>query len=132
MSFLPAGAVKAADIAQSQDPAAAIREAVGDLTHVEVNSDLVLVGTFIRHEKIRGIIRPDVVEDEHQGKCGLVLKCGPYAYGDWELPEHRGENAPIGAWVVFQIKDAWPLQLNGAPVRLVPYERLRLRVPIPT
>ena len=131
MSLLPSGAAKVAQIAQADDPKTAIVKAVGDLSGVEVNSDLVLVGTFIRNEKIRGLIRPDVAEDEHQGKVGLVLKIGPYAYGDWELEDVRGQNAPVGAWVVFQIKDAWPMQINGAPVRLVPYERLRLRVSNP-
>jgi len=131
MSLLPSGAAKALQIAQADDAKSAIVKAAGDLSGVEINADLVLVGTFIRNEKIRGLIRPDVVEDEHQGKCGLVLKTGPYAYGDWEEEEHRGENAQVGAWVVFQLKDAWQIQINGAPCRLVSYERLRLRVSDP-
>ena len=131
MSLMPAGAPKIAEIARATDPKSAILNAVGDLSRYEVPSDLVLVGTFIRNERIRGIIRPDVTEDEHQGKVGLVLKTGPYAYGDWEDDDHRGANAQPGTWVVFQVKDGWPLQLDGAPVRLVPYERLRLRVSDP-
>jgi len=128
MSLLPAGAAKATEIAQSGDAKRAIIAAVGDLDQYEVMTDLVLLGTFIRHEKIRGIIRPDVVEDEHQGKCGLVLKTGPYAYGEWEDEDHRGENAIPGTWVVYKIGDAWPLQINGAPVRLIAYDKLRMRV----
>lgn len=131
MSLLPAGALKAAEIAQATDPKSGILKAVGNLAAVEVLSDLVLLGTFIRNEKIRGLIRPDVVEDEHQGKVGLVLKAGPYACGEWEDDEHRGENAIPGTWVVFRIGDAWPFQLNGTPVRLVPYDKLRMRIPDP-
>ena len=131
MGLMMSGATKAAEIAKSDDAKGAILKAVGDISGVEVNADLVLIGTFIRNEKIRGLIRPDVVEDEHQGKCGLVLKTGPYAYGDWEQEDDRGTNAPVGGWVVFQIKDAWQVQLNGAPCRLVPYERLRLRIADP-
>lgn len=131
MSLSPSGAPKITEIAQAGDPKAAILKAVGDLRHYEVLSDLVLVGTFIRNEKIRGLIRLDVAEDEHQGKVGLVLKTGAYAYGDWEPEARRGDNAVPGTWVVFQGKDAWPLQINGAPVRLVPYQRLRMRVADP-
>jgi|SRR5215471_2205264 len=131
MGLLPAGAAKVTDISKADDPGAAILAAVGDLSKIDVLSDLVLLGTFIRNEKIRGLIRLDVAEDEHQGKVGLVLKTGPYAYGDWELEEHRGENARPGTWVVYQIKDAWPFQINGTPVRLVPYQRLRARITDP-
>lgn len=131
MPFVPTGANKIAEIAQADNPKLGIIKAIGDLSKIEVLSDLVLLGTFIRHEKIRGLIRPDVAEDEHQGKVGLVLKAGPIAYGDWEDDAARGQNAQIGTWVVYQIKDGWQLQINGAPCRLVPYERLRLRVTDP-
>lgn len=131
MSLIPTGAIKIGEIAQAQDPKDGILKAVGDLDKFEVLSDLVLLGTFIRNEKIRGLIRPDVHEDEHQGKVGLVLKTGPLAFGEWEDENERGQNAQAGTWVVYHIKDAWPLQLNGAPVRLIPYDKLRLRVSDP-
>lgn len=128
MSLLPSGAAKISEIAQASDARKGILKAVGNLDGVEVLSDLVLLGTFIRNEKIRGLIRPDVAEDEHQGKVGLVLRRGPLAFSDWETDETRGDNARIGSWVVFQIGDARQLQINGAPCRLIPYERIRMRI----
>lgn len=130
-----ASAKKIEAISRSADPKQAILEAVGDLTKIDVFSDLVLLGTYIRNEKtVGGIILPtdNLREDEYQGKVGLVLKTGPYAYGDWEDEDRRGENAKPGTWVAYQVKDRWPFQIDGAPVCLVPYERLRVRIPDPT
>ena len=80
-----------------------------------------------------GIIRPREVvqEDEFQGKVGLVLKTGPLAYADWEDPAERGDMAQLGTWVVFAIKDGWPVQINDVACRFVPYEKLRARVDNP-
>jgi co-chaperonin GroES (HSP10) len=121
-------------LSQAEDPRMAILKAVGDLSEQHVFSDLVLVGTFIRNEKTAGgIIRPleNVAEDEFQGKVGLVLKTGPLAYSDHEDDDARGENASIGTWVVYAIKDGWPVQINGTPCRFVPYEKLRMRITDP-
>ena len=129
-------ASKIEQISQSNDPRAAILKAVGDLAKVEtVCADLVLLGTYIRNEKTAGgIIRPvDVLkEDEYQGKVGLVLKSGPIAFGDWEDDATRGENARLNSWVVYQIKDAWPVQINGTACRLIPYDKIRMRVSDPS
>ena len=128
-------ASKIEQISQSSDPKAAILKAVGNLGDQVVFSDLVLVGTYIRNEKTSGgIIRPteNVKEDEYQGKVGLVLKKGPLAYADWEDDETRGQSAQIHSWVVFAIKDTWPVQINGTPCRFVPYDKLRMRLTDPT
>jgi hypothetical protein len=127
-------ASKIEQISQAKDPKAAIIAAVGDLSNAKVCSDLVLLGTYIRNEKTSGgIIRPTEVlkEDEYQGKVGLVLKAGPLAYGDWEADDHMGENAVQGIWVVYQIKDAWPVQINGTACRLVPYDKIRMVISNP-
>jgi hypothetical protein len=122
-------------LSQAKDPKQAIIDAVGDLSKIEVFSDLVLVATFIRSEKTAGgIIRPREVvqEDEFQGKTGLVLKCGPLAYTDWEDDATRGQSAQRHTWVVFAIKDGWPVQINGVACRFIPYDKLRARVSDPT
>jgi hypothetical protein len=109
-------------------------EAIGDLDKEEIFGDLVLIGTFIRHEKTPGgIIRPgdNVKEDEWQGKVGLVLKKGPLAWSEWESEEERGSNARIASWVVFAVKDGWQFQINDVPCRLIPYERIRMRISDP-
>jgi len=121
-------------ISQADDPKAAILKAVGDLSKLQVFSDLVLVGTFIRNERTTGgIIRPadNVKEDEYQGKVGLVLKTGPLAFSDTEDGPCQGGNAEIGSWVVYAIKDGWPVQINGTPCRFVPYSKLRMRITDP-
>lgn len=128
-------ATKIEQISQAADPKAAIIKAVGDLDGQEVFSDLVLIGTFIRPERTSGgIIRPqeNVKEDEYQGKVGLVLKTGPIAYADWEDDATRGQSARLHTWVVFAIKDGWPVQINGTPCRFVPYDKLRMRLTDPT
>lgn len=132
MVFL--SAPKIAEISQASDPKQAILKAVGDLSKTKVNTDLVLIGTYIRPEKtVGGIIRPkeNVEEDQHQGKVGLVLKKGPLAYGDWEDDATRGESAELHTWVVYAIKDGWALEINGTPCRLIPYDKLRMQLPDP-
>jgi hypothetical protein len=126
---------KIEQISQSSDPKAAIIKAVGDLSKVKVAADLVLLGTYIRNEKTAGgIIRPldTLKEDEYQGKVGLVLKAGPLAYADWESDEERGQAAELHTWVVYSIKDAWPVQLNGTACRFIPYDKLRMQIPEPS
>jgi hypothetical protein len=122
-------------ISQADDPKAAIIKAVGDLSKTKVAADLVLLGTYIRNEKTSGgIIRPTEVlkEDEYQGKVGLVLKAGPMAYADWEDDAERGNMAALHTWVVYAIKDAWPVQINGTACRFVPYDKIRMQTPVPT
>ncbi len=125
-------APKIQQISQSADPKQGIIRAVGDLSGVDVFSDLVLIGTYIRSEKTGSgkLILPKeyLEEDEHQSKTGLVLKSGPLAYGDWEDDDARGKNATLHTWVAFAIKDTWPCQINGAPCRFVPYDKLRARL----
>ena len=127
-------APKIEQISRSTDPKQGIINAVGDLTGIGVFSDLVLLGTFIRNEKTAGnIILPKeyLQEDEHQGKVGLVLKSGPLAYADWEEGEESGKNAQPHTWVVYAIKDSWPVQINGVACRFIPYDKLRARVTDP-
>jgi co-chaperonin GroES (HSP10) len=126
---------KIEQISQSSDPKAAIIKAVGDLSKVKIAADLVLLGTYIRNEKTAGgIIRPldTLKEDEYQGKVGLVLKTGPNACGDSEDEASLGQNATLHTWVVYHIKDTWPMQLNGTACRLVPYDKIRMQIPEPS
>lgn len=127
-------APKIEQLARAKDPKKALVEAIGDLSKVRVHSDLVLVGTFIRNEMTSGgIIRPldNVKEDEHQGKVGLVLMTGPMAWADWEENDSKGADAEIHTWVVYQGTHSWPIQLNGVPCRLVPYDKIRMTVSDP-
>lgn len=128
-------ASKIEQISQASDPKAAIIKAVGDISKLKVAGDLVLLGTYIRNEKTAGgIIRPTEVlkEDEYQGKVGLVLKAGPIAAGGWEQGDEVGQFSELHTWVVYQIKDAWPVQINGTACRFIPYEKIRAQIPDPT
>lgn len=129
-----ANATTIEQISRAADPKKAIIQAVGDLSGCKIAADLVLVGTYIRNERTAGgIIRPTetLKEDEYQGKVGLVLKTGPMAFGDWESPEEQGKQAQIGTWVVYAIKDGWPVQINGTACRFVPYDKIRMQIPNP-
>ena len=129
-----ASATSIEKISQAKDPKAAILAAVGDISEFKIASDLVLLGTFIRNEKtIGGIILPtdNLKEDEFQGKVGLVLKRGPIAYSDWEQGDEIGQMARLHTWVVYQIKDAWPCQINGTACRMIAYDKIRAVTPRP-
>lgn len=128
-------ALKISGISQAKNVRQAIIDSAGDLSRENILGDLVLVGTYIRPEKTEGgIFRPDsnIAEDEYQGKVGLVLKSGPLAYADWEDNDHKGENAKPGSWVVYSVKDGWAITINGTPCRLVPYDKLRMKISDPS
>lgn len=121
-------------ISQAVNPKSAILKAVGDLSKEKVLYDLVLVGTYIRPEKTSGgIIRPldNVREDEFQGKVGLVLQKGPLAGPNAGSPFDE-EIIEEGDWIVYSIKDGWAVTVNGAPCRLVPYDRIRMKISDPS
>lgn len=124
-------------ISRASDPKAAIIKAVGDLSKTKVAGGMVLLGTYIRNEMTKGrIILPTeaLKEDEYQGKVGLVLDVGPGCYSDWEDDTNlkKGEMAELHSWVVYQIKDAWPVQINGTACRMIPYDKIRMQIPDPS
>jgi hypothetical protein len=126
-----ASATKIEQISRAADPKKAIIAAVGDLSGAKISCDLVLLGTYIRNEMTKGgIIRPTetLKEDEYQGKVGLVLKTGPLAYADWESDSERGNQAELHTWVVYAIKDSWPVQINGTACRFIPYDKIRMQI----
>lgn len=131
-----AGAKKVLEISQSANPKLALINAVGDLSNESVLSDLVLVATYIRPEKtMGGIIRPtdNIKEDEYQGKVGLVLKMGPQA---GEFDAENNEYMPnyyfgVGDWVAYGIKDGIALTIRDTPCRLIPYQRVRMKISSP-
>lgn len=130
-----ASATKIGAISQASDKRQAIIDAVGDLSGVKVHSDLVLVGTYIRDEKrASGLILPEehLKEDEFQGKVGLVLARGPHAYTEYtDGGNDGGKNAELHTWVVFSIKETWPVQINGTACRFIAYDKIRATIPDP-
>lgn len=121
-----ATAAKTQAISQAKDPKQAIFDAVGDISNEEVLWDLVLIGIYIAPERTSGgIIKPIEVikEDEFQGKAGLILKFGNGVDNVNGLKE--------GDWVAISIKDGLPVQVNQTACRLVPYDRIRLKLSDP-
>lgn len=121
-------------ISLSSNPKAAIAEAVGNLDGLNVLGDMVLIGTYIRPSKTAGgIIRPDtnVQEDVWQGKVGLVLKWGTAAFEDTPDYSFNGISVAIGQWCVYKVGDAWSVQINGYPCRLVRDVNIRMTVTNP-
>tara|TARA_R110000868_G_scaffold5117_7_gene31649 strand:+ start:644 stop:1066 length:423 start_codon:yes stop_codon:yes gene_type:complete len=112
-----------------------ILKTAGDLSVADVMFNMVLLAIYIRPEMTKGgIIRPtsNVEEDVWQGKVGLVLKCGPNAFEDDGEYDFHGQKANVGEWVVFKVGDAWSLEVNGIPCRLVRDSNIRMKLKDPT
>lgn len=123
-------------VSRAADPKKAIWEKIGNkLDSIEVMFNMVLVATYIRPEKTSGgIIRPDsnVQEDIWQGKVGLVLKLGPTAFVDDDHNAFYGQKADVDDWCVYKVGDAWSLNINGYPCRIVRDSGIRLKVTDPS
>lgn len=122
-----ASAKKIEILAQADDPAEAIKKAVGSTKDFQTLYDLVLVGTYIQPEKRKsGLIMPGTIlkEDEYQGVVGLILQMGPEAE---KIAAETG-GPRVGDWIVYSVNSAWSMHLRDAPCRLIPYEKLRMRI----
>lgn len=120
-------AKKVEEISRAANPRLALIKAVGDLSQEHLASGLVLVATYIRPEKTAGgIIRPidNIKEDEFQGKVGLIVKMGPDCDDEEAL-------CATGDWVVYSIKDGWAVTVNGTACRLIPFDRIRMKISNP-
>lgn len=86
------------------DPKKALIESLGDgINAIEVFHNQVMVATYIEPDKTPGgIIKPDrtLVENRFQGKCALVLKCGPLAFKDDAVAKFGGITVKPGDWVI--------------------------------
>jgi hypothetical protein len=127
---------KAIDIvSESKNPKKAIIDFIGNLDGIHIPGDQVLIATYVRPRKTSGgIIRPDenVTEDIWQGKAGLVLKLGTTAFQDTlDFHFHATDKFQPGDWCVYKVGDAWAMNINGYPCRLVRDVNIRLRIDDP-
>jgi co-chaperonin GroES (HSP10) len=105
-----------------------IEESKEFVQYIEPMGSLVLVAVYVRgsvagkdQKTAGGIIIPDATRDEdrHQGKIGVILKCGPLAFQEDET--HKwGEGKPkINDWVVFRVGDTWPFIMDKRTYRFI-------------
>ncbi len=118
----------------ADDLAKAIHKEIGDLSGIRLIANQVLVGIYVRPEKMAsGLVLPTTTtnEDKYQGKVGLILKHGPKAFdGEWQ--ELHGDNVPkVGDWITFKVYDTWMQKMNGIEVRMLKDQEVRAIVEHP-
>lgn len=121
-------------MAHTEDPSALIKEAVGDISAMELTGVEVLVGTYIRPEKTKGgVLLTHKIRDEdlYQGKCGLVLKVAPGAFVDGPDAKFNGFNVKVGDWIFYRVADGFALSVHGHHCRILEDVHVRGRVPNP-
>jgi co-chaperonin GroES (HSP10) len=133
-------------ISRAQDKKAAILEALGDLSEYEVQSDEVLVATYVRNKVTDGGVHlPDstVNEDRYQGKAGLILKMGPRAFKFERLVERGegrfevvhtpfpGRTPQVGDWVMYFTHDTRELLINKTSCRITDADSIKMVIPTP-
>lgn len=121
-----------------QDPREALMAQVGDVSHIEVMHNQILVAIYTRPERTKGgIYLADNTrkEDEYQGKVGLVLKKGPLAFRDDERNQFHGQDVEVGDWIGFRAAEGWQLGVNGpkgkVPCRMLEDVHVKLRLQSP-
>jgi co-chaperonin GroES (HSP10) len=105
-----------------EDPAESLKGMVGDLNHIEVFNNQVLVAVYIRPNKTKsGIYLSDKTtdEDRYQSKVGLVLKKGPTAFVDETQNWFKGVNVDVGDWIIFRPSDGWAITVNNVLCRML-------------
>ena len=116
------------------DPAKLILAEIGDLKGFEVMHNDVLIGIYKRPEKTKsGLILTEQtrVEDEYQGKAGLVLKKGPLAFVSDDNFDFKGQDVQPGEWVSIWVSDGRKIIINGLLCRMVEDRHIRLKIPAP-
>jgi len=119
-------------VSRSAAPKQTILDLIGPkLADIDVLYNMVLVATYIRPERTAGgIIRPtvNVQEDIWQGKVGLVVKVGSQAFVDDDDVKFYGQKVEVGEWCVFRVGDAWSLNINDYPCRVLRDSSIRLKL----
>lgn len=129
------------------DPRREILDKLGDLSHIEIAQNEVLLAIYMREEKTSGgIVLPhqNLKEDRYQGKCGLVVKIGSacrFRRADDKTGVVYGLDIKLHDWVVVRPSDTWALDINSdltalqiqdfVACRLVYDDAIRLRVADP-
>lgn len=100
------------------DPRANLQKRIGDVSHIQVMHNQVLVATYERPDKTTGgILLPQSAknEDKWQGKVGLIIALGSQAFVDDDRTQFGDVRPQVGDWAAYRMSDGWQLQLKGNP-----------------
>lgn len=111
-----------------------IHAAIGDLSKVEVMHNQILIGIWMRSEKVGAIYLPDATRDEDrwQGKVGLVLKKGPLAFKGDGSTDFAGQDVHEDDWLIYRVSDGFAIDINGTHCRLLEDIHIKGRVSDPS
>jgi co-chaperonin GroES (HSP10) len=99
------------------DPKEDLLRRIGDVSHIRLMQNMVLVATYVRPEKtVKGIILTANTrkEDEYQGKVGLVIAKGPLAFVNDGQNDFKGQDIALHEWISYRQSDGWQLIIRGA------------------
>ena len=100
------------------DPRTDLQHKIGDIRHIRVLHNQVLVATYVRPERTSGgiiLAQSTRKEDEYQGKVGLVIAKGPMAFRDDDRTQFHGQDVQVGEWISYRMSDGWQLIVKGKP-----------------
>lgn len=115
------------------DPIQKLRDALGDLSGIEILHNQALLAIYLRPESTKkGLIIPQKAldEDRYQSKVGLLVRKGPQAFiddGNW----FTGVNFKEDDWLVFRMSDGWKVTVNEVLCILIDDVNIKGRVPHP-
>lgn len=121
-----------------RDPAEELFDKVGDLDEVEVPLNKVLIGIYLRPEKMKtkgGVefLLTDQTrdEDKYQGKAGLILKRGPMAFVDDDRVKFNGFDPKPGDWVMFRPSTGLKFSMREVLCIIMTDTSVELTIPTP-
>jgi co-chaperonin GroES (HSP10) len=116
------------------DPAQNLRDALGDMSSMQVFGNQVLVAIYVRPQKTAGgiyLTDNTTDEDKFQGKVGLVVKTGPDAFTDPSGEWFNGIEVGLGDWVYYRVSDGWMVNVHGVCCRILLDTQIRGKVAFP-
>lgn len=123
---MPAIAMK-----HDEDPKQKILRELGDISHVEVFNDRVLVAIYEPSGMTKGGIITSLktdIESKYQGKVCLILKVGPMCNIGDKASLRGGELEP-GDWIAVRSSDGWQVDINKKLCKLLAEDTIHMRIP---
>lgn len=126
---------KALAMVHDDDPRQALKEKLGStIDHVVPLGTGVMVAVYKRPERTKsGLYLADNTrgEDDHQGKVGLVLRCGPTAFEEDASHRFGGLVPKQDDWIIYSVGETFAFMLGDVKVRIVEDVHIRAIVDQP-